>query len=95
MVQQTKTLLGLWSLVTSGGHYVVEDLATSYMAAYGGGAQGSPGTTIGLIKDLVDGLNARHCKTLAQEPCANPLSQLISFECFEEACIFTKKTAEQ
>ena len=95
MVQQTKTLLGLWPLVTYGGHYVVEDLETSYLSAYGGGTQGSPGTMIGLIKDLIDGLNAKHCHTQAQEPCVNPLSQLISFECFQEACIFTKKSAEQ
>ena len=95
MVQQTKSLLGLWSLVNSGGYYVVEDLSTSYVAVTGGGAQGSPGTMIGLIKDLIDGLNARHCYTLAQEPCANPLSQLISFECFEKACIFIKRSAEQ
>ena len=94
MVQQTKTLLGLWSLVTPGGYYVVEDLETSYMAEYGGGAQESAGTMIGLIKGLIDGLNAKHCRNLAQEPCANPLSQLISFECFQEACIFTKKSAE-
>ena len=82
MVQHSKSLLGLWSLVNSGGYYVVEDLSTSYVAETGGGAQGSPSTMIGLIEDLIDGLNARHCCNLAQEPCANPLSQPISFQCF-------------
>ena len=95
VVQQTKSLLGLWSLVRPGGHYVVEDLATSYVTATGGGAQGPPGTTIAFMKDLIDGLNSKHCRNLAQEPCVTPLSQLISLDCFEEACVLTKRSAEQ
>ena len=97
MVQQTKSLLGLWSLVTPGGYYVVEDMSTSYIdvPGMGGGAQGSPGTMVALAKDSIDALNAKYCYTEAQQPCANPLSQLISVECFEKACVFTKRSIEQ
>jgi hypothetical protein len=39
------------------GVYVIEDLATAYDATYGGGAPGSPGTSVELVKDLIDDVN--------------------------------------
>ncbi|HEX2301388.1 MAG TPA: class I SAM-dependent methyltransferase [Pseudonocardiaceae bacterium] len=42
-----------------GGLYAIEDLQTSYWPSFGGNdlAMSDPGTTMGLLKDLVDGLN--------------------------------------
>ncbi|WP_030373458.1 class I SAM-dependent methyltransferase [Streptomyces rimosus] len=44
--------------VRPGGWYVIEDIQTSYWPQYGGtsGAQAGPGTSIGLLKQLIDGL---------------------------------------
>jgi hypothetical protein len=39
------------------GLYVIEDLATAYDPAYGGGPPGHPGTSVELVKGLVDGVN--------------------------------------
>jgi hypothetical protein len=48
----------LFSCVRPGGYYVIEDLHTSYWPEFGGEAPPcSPGTTIGLLKDLVEKLH--------------------------------------
>lgn len=46
----------LFPHVRPGGWYVIEDLQTSYWPSYGGGPSG-PGTTMGLIGALLDGLH--------------------------------------
>ncbi len=47
----------LFPHVRSGGLYVVEDLQAAYWPGWGGDAAGSEGTSIGLLKSFVDGLN--------------------------------------
>jgi len=53
MVQQRTSLEVLWKSVKPGGIYFIEDLATSYLPTYGGGA-GQPGTFIGDLKTILD-----------------------------------------
>jgi hypothetical protein len=40
-----------------GGMYVIEDMATAYDPQYGGGPVGHPGTSVELVKSLVDDVN--------------------------------------
>lgn len=47
----------LFEYVRPGGCYVIEDLQTSYWPGYGGVADSSPGTTVGLLRKLVDSLH--------------------------------------
>lgn len=44
----------LWPLLPPGGIYVIEDLATAYDPVFGGGPPGTPGTSVELLKELVD-----------------------------------------
>lgn len=44
----------LWSAVTPGGMYVIEDLPLAYDARFEGGPPGTPGTAAELIKTAVD-----------------------------------------
>jgi hypothetical protein len=43
-----------------GGYYIVEDMSTAYLAEYGGGPPGHPGTSVELVQSLVDDLNRQH-----------------------------------
>jgi hypothetical protein len=48
----------LFPLLANGGFYAIEDTQTSYWPRWGGSAElDDPLTTMGLVKDLVDGLN--------------------------------------
>ncbi|HEY2766460.1 MAG TPA: hypothetical protein VGJ13_20985 [Pseudonocardiaceae bacterium] len=51
----------LFPHVRPGGLYVIEDLQMSYWPSFGGSEEPQPGTTtrVGMLKDLVDGLNHR------------------------------------
>jgi hypothetical protein len=42
-----------------GGFYVIEDMATAYDARFGGGPPGHPGTSVDLVKGLIDDVNAQ------------------------------------
>jgi hypothetical protein len=53
----------LFPHVVPGGMYVIEDLQTAYWPQYGGGEPGLPGTSIELVKHLIDALNRRHVDT--------------------------------
>jgi hypothetical protein len=44
----------LWPLLPAGGIYAIEDLATSYLEGFGGGPPGTAGTSVEMLKDLVD-----------------------------------------
>ena len=85
MLQQKTTLRHLWQLIAPGGTFVVEDLLTSYISAYGGGPKGHPGTMIEMLKDILDGL---HCEF--QTDCTPMLPGLMDMDCFKEACVMIK-----
>lgn len=55
----TLALRTLFPHVRPGGLYVIEDLQTSYWPGYGGSTErrNDPATSMGLLKQLVDGLN--------------------------------------
>lgn len=50
----------LFDHLRPGGWYVIEDMATAYDGNYGGGPPGHPGTAVDLVKEMVDGVNARY-----------------------------------
>jgi hypothetical protein len=43
--------------LVSGGLYVIEDMATAYDPRFGGGQPGHPGTSVELVKSLIDDVN--------------------------------------
>jgi hypothetical protein len=47
----------LFPHVRPGGLYVVEDLQTAYWPSWGGAPDGGAGTSVGMLKSFVDGLN--------------------------------------
>ncbi|RAS71037.1 hypothetical protein C8D87_1011338 [Lentzea atacamensis] len=47
----------LFPHVRPGGLYVVEDLQTAYWPRWGGDPEAGPGTSMGMLKSFVDGLN--------------------------------------
>jgi cephalosporin hydroxylase len=44
----------LWPLLNRGGCYVIEDTGTSYLPEFGGGPPGTGGTSMEMVKSLVD-----------------------------------------
>ena len=86
MEQQRTTVLHLWELVAPGGIFVMEDLLTSYISAYGGGPKGHPGTMIEMHKDMLDELHCAH-----QTDCTPTLQGLLDLDCFSEACVMVKQ----
>lgn len=44
----------LWPSLNSGGFYIIEDLQTAYETEYGGGPPGTPGTSVEMLKELLD-----------------------------------------
>jgi len=67
------TFSALFPYVRPGGFYVIEDLWTTYNANYGGqpGTTGGPGTSVGLLKDLLDQVQYEEWSTGSAEPAAN------------------------
>jgi hypothetical protein len=51
--------------LTPGGLYVIEDMATAYDPDYGGGPRGHPGTSVELVKCLLDDVNIEPCRVAA------------------------------
>lgn len=49
----------LWPHTSKGGLYVIEDIETAYNPDYGGGVPGTHGTSVALLKSLVDGVQGK------------------------------------
>ncbi len=49
----------LYPHVRQGGTYVIEDIGTAYWVGYGGGDLGESGTSIALVKELLDAVHER------------------------------------
>jgi len=77
MTQQQVSFRALFPSVAPGGLYIIEDLATSYYARYGGGPKGMAGTTVMMLKDLVDGV------VLAR-------GQIREMHVYQQICFMTK-----
>lgn len=59
----------LFPLLSDGGVYVIEDTQTSYWPQWGGSSDpNDPTQTMGLIKDLLDGLNWEEWRPNGDEP---------------------------
>lgn len=91
MNQQIVSLNTLFPIVVPGGIYFCEDLATSYIEKYGGGA-GVKKTMMHMIMELLDDLNVNLGGAPAQKH--EVATEMRSIECGEEICAFFKKEIE-
>ncbi|MFK3979948.1 class I SAM-dependent methyltransferase [Micromonospora sp. NPDC050397] len=62
-----------------GGYYVVEDMSTAYLAEYGGGPPGHPGSSVELIQSLLHDVNRYHWPT-ASAGVARPVRAVHTYE---------------
>ena len=78
----------LFPLLAKNGIYVIEDLHTAYFPKYGGGEKPNhPGTSIEMLKALIDGLNYQYIEGLT----ANYTDQTIIEMCFYPKMAFLFK----
>lgn len=87
------TFDGLYTAVAPGGYYVIEDMHTSYWArGYEGGPPGMEGTSISLMRDLLDGVNRRYAaRDYPTE--ASALIPVDSVQVFEKIAFLRKPEA--
>ena len=93
MHQQQISLINLWSVVSSHGIYVIEDLGTSYTEKYGGGYK-KHNTTIEFLKAMLDKINTnRWYKKFNKEvhPMDDKIPEICSMEFYEFLCIIQKQ----
>ncbi len=83
MVQQQTSFDTLFPEVNPGGLYFCEDLQTSYIQLYGGGA-GKPDTMMERIKGSLDDL-------MLAKPRHAVMGDIYSIDCMREVCAFSKK----
>lgn len=87
MDQQRTSLSVLWPHVKPSGIYFIEDLATSYIASFGGQYEG-PNTMMGDLKSMLDDINR-----VAGHPDKSPISKDVSrFEFTQECAALTKRS---
>jgi len=80
----------LFPLLVSGGYYVIEDTQTSYWPEWHGAAdRHAPGTTMAMVKDLIDGLNYKEFVDDAYEPTYTDKS-ITEVHCFHNLVIIRK-----
>ncbi|MFD5827625.1 class I SAM-dependent methyltransferase [Lentzea sp. NPDC060358] len=79
----------LFPHVRPGGLYVVEDLQTAYWPSWGGHPDGADGTSIGLLKSFVDGLN--HTEVGDPRGTGSVLQRTISGISFHHNIAFVEK----
>lgn len=86
MKQQKTSLKTLWPALKPGGIYFIEDLATSYLSYYGGGAPGSD-SMMNDLKIMLDDINRFHSIPTVFPEISN---EVISFEFTQEVVALTK-----
>jgi hypothetical protein len=110
MKQQITSFTHLMALIKPGGVYFIEDLETSYYGpachwfgcyglCCGGGPPGHKGTTVALIKSLIDVMNEDFIKGPNTEGkinighySVNKADHLVgSIQCWRNMCAITKK----
>jgi hypothetical protein len=79
----------LFPLVADGGCYAIEDTQTSYWPRFGGSVDlKDPATTMGMIKDLLDGLNHQEFGDLRARCYAD--SHVVAVYCYHNLVIIEK-----
>ena len=80
----------LFPLLRKGGWYIIEDTQTSYWPRYGGNPdRHAEGTTMALVKDLVDGLNYEEYNAKGYQPTYSELN-VVAVYCYHNL-VFIKK----
>jgi demethylmacrocin O-methyltransferase len=83
------TFAVLFPLLPDGGFYAIEDTQTSYWPRFGGSADlRDPATTMGMVKDLVDGLNYEEFGD--QRPRFYTDSHVVAVHCYHNLVIIEK-----
>jgi hypothetical protein len=82
--QQLTSLFHLWEHLKLAGVYTIEDVHTSYLERWSPGWH-QPGTTIEVLKDLVDDVNSYWHQRGAR------LSDLESIQFYPELCVISKR----
>ena len=79
----------LFPLLSDGGIYAIEDTQTSYWPRFGGSVDlKDPATTMGMIKDLLDGLNHEEFGDLRARCYAD--SHVVGVHCYHNLVIIEK-----
>jgi hypothetical protein len=79
----------LFPLLADGGYYAIENARTSYWPTFGGSADlSSRDTTVGMIKDLLDGLNYREFGD--HRPRCYADSHVVAVHCYNDLVIIEK-----
>jgi hypothetical protein len=82
--QQLTSLFHLWEHLKLGGVYAIEDVHTSYLGRWSPGWR-QPGTTIEVLKDVVDDVNSYWHQRGAR------LSDVESVQFYPELCVISKR----
>ena len=79
----------LFPVLSDGGFYAIEDTQTSYWPRFGGSADlKDPATTVGMVKDLLDGLNYEEFGD--QKPRFYADSHVVAVHCYHNLVIIEK-----
>jgi hypothetical protein len=79
----------LFPLLADGGFYAIEDIQTSYWPRWGGSAElDDPQTTMGLVKDLIDGLN--YAEFGDRQPRNYADAHVVAVHCYHNLVILKK-----
>lgn len=86
------TFTTLFPLLRPGGKYVIEDLQTSYWPSFGGSEHSTcdPTTSMGMLKDLVDGLNHRQITDANSRSRRETDTQIVGLHFYHNLAIIDK-----